>query len=115
MDRTYEWTSISKTIGFYPFSWFRRLGMGVLLFNLVKEVTTMSNNSDTESHTGVWITVLIVFIIACVIYNVAQNNAKNDYQNAQDWTACRRDYKNGLATMDECNQVRRNDSVYVPR
>ena len=75
----------------------------------------MDDKSHNDSHAGVWIFVLAVFIIGCIIYNISENRAKDDYQNAVDWTSCRRDYKKGLATMDECNKVKENGWVYVPR
>ena len=73
------------------------------------------DNKDKQSNQGWLAAIIIILIIFSIAYNIQQNASKDNYQNALDWTACRRDYKNGLATMDECNQVKRNDSVYVPR
>ncbi|GEM_PF-6101786 len=73
------------------------------------------NQNNKNSSSSIWIVVLVIFAVAYIAYGISQTKAKNDYQNAVDYTACRKDYKNGLATMDECDKVKSNGYIYVPK
>ncbi len=67
MDRTYKWTSISKTIGFYPFGWFRHLGMGVLLLYRVKKgdvISLKSEKNNQVNHKAVGILIILLVLLA---------------------------------------------------
>ncbi len=76
---------ISKTIGFYPFSWFRHLDMGAFLFGTRQ--SDIQNNSQTthqykQSSSGGWTVIIILAIIigGWILFSQAQD--KSDYNKS---------------------------------
>ena len=75
--------SISKTIGFYPFSWFRHLDMGAFLFGTGEYMQSDNTHTNTgSSSSGGWTLVIILAIIIGGWIFFSQAKDKSDYNAA---------------------------------
>lgn len=82
---------------------------------LVSEsVETKRQEDTTERGKWVWVAVFVVVGVSMFAY-WQQHTSAQDYRNAIDYTTCRKDFNNGLASASECEQVKSNDWIYAPR
>jgi len=75
-----------------------------------------AKSQEAAPERGKWAWTAVFVVVGLFVFAYwQQHTSAQDYQNAVDYTSCRKDVNNGLASASECEQVKSNNWIYAPR